>query len=101
MPAAQAIPQMQSDSRTENQLQSNIIRGIQPLLKNPMAIVSHLQGVQLFTGSNLVNHGLFQQLQGYFVSRINGAATIYDTAATATTLTLHSSADVTVSLICF
>lgn len=48
--------------------------------------------------TTILNHKLGKTPQGYIVVKKSAAATIYDTEFTATTMTLHSSAAVTVSL---
>lgn len=72
---------------------------LDPVLKNPLNSVRFLPNVELKTGVNRINHLLQQLQQGWFLTDIQGAAQIYRSAPfNATTLTLTSDADVTVSI---
>lgn len=72
---------------------------IDPLLKNRLSGCSFLTDVELTSGTTVINHKLGRQMLGWFVVDISGAATIYRSAAfNDKTLTLTSSAPVTVSL---
>lgn len=72
---------------------------LNPVLANPMTNMSILENIKLTTGTNVINHLLGQVQQGWVIIDIQGAATIYRNAPfNSTTLSLSSSADVTVSL---
>jgi hypothetical protein len=72
---------------------------LNPLLTNPVNNVQILSNVSLVTGNNVLNHGLGKLQQGWFLTDIQGAATVYRSADfNTTTLTLHSSANVVVSI---
>jgi hypothetical protein len=72
---------------------------INPFLANPTNNISILNDVKLINGVTIINHLLGQTPQGWFITDINGAATVYRSAPyTSTTLTLTSSAAVTVSI---
>lgn len=72
---------------------------LDPLLANPLNSVLLLKNIALISGVTVINHRLNAQLQGWFITDINGAATIYRSAPLSdTTLTLTSNAAVTVSL---
>lgn len=72
---------------------------LDPLLKNPINGVQLLKGVQLNSGSTVINHLLGRQMQGWFITDIDGAATIYRSEDfNDLTLTLTSSAAVTVNI---
>jgi hypothetical protein len=75
---------------------------IGPLLDNPSLNSIILKNVSLATGSNVVNHKLGRNLQGWKPTRIRSAATIYDQQDTNQTpnltLILVSSAPVVVDL---
>lgn len=75
---------------------------INPIVTNPLVNGRAIQNVELVTGANVVNHKLGRKLQGWLITGINGAASIYDTQASnqlsARTLNLVSNADVTISL---
>lgn len=72
---------------------------LDPILRNPLNSVSIIKGVELSSGSNVINHLLGREQQGWFIVDINAAATIYRSAAfNDLTLTLTSSANVTVNI---
>jgi hypothetical protein len=72
---------------------------LNPIIGNPMTNMRILPNVTLATGNNVINHGLGKTQQGWVVIDIQGAATIYrDAPFNNTTLTLHASAGVIVSL---
>lgn len=72
---------------------------LNPVLSNPLNNVRVLQNVQLASGTNVINHGLGQTQQGWFLTDIQGAAVIYRNANfNSTTLSLHSDASVVVSI---
>ena len=75
---------------------------LDPVLANPMNNSSLLTGIALINGSNVINHKLGRMMQGWMISDINGAATIYRSAPmNSLTLTLASNAAVTVNLVVF
>lgn len=68
---------------------------LNPVISNPVNSTHVLGGVSLAVGSNTVNHGLGRTLQGWFLTDIQGAATVYRSAPfNALTLTLTSDAAV-------
>jgi len=72
---------------------------LNPLLQNPLNSINILKNISLSNGSTVINHGLGRQQQGWFISDIQGAATIYRSAPfNALTLTLTSNAAVTVDI---
>ena len=75
---------------------------INPILDNPLVKGQQLIQISLTSGSNVINHKLGRKLQGWIITGINGAATIYDTQATnqmpELTLNLTSNASVTINL---
>jgi hypothetical protein len=72
---------------------------LNPALAQPMLGVNIIPNIQLAVGPNVINHKLGQQMQGWFVTDIQGMATIYRSAPmNSTTLTLTSSAAVTINL---
>ena len=72
---------------------------LNPVLANPMTNMRVLQNVSLTAGTNVINHGLGQAQQGWILTDIQGAATVYRTAPfNSTTLSLHSSASVIVNI---
>jgi len=72
---------------------------LNPVLANPILQGLQLTNVKLVSGTNVINHLLGQTQQGWFLTDINGAATVYRSAAfNNLTLTLTSSAACTVNL---
>lgn len=72
---------------------------LNPVIANPMTSVSILEDVVLTTGVNIINHKLGRPQSGWFLTDIQGVATVYRSAPfTALTLTLTSSANVTCSI---
>ncbi len=72
---------------------------IDPVLSNPMTNMSLLKNVSLVIGNNVINHLLGKIQQGWIITDIQGVADIYRSAPfNALTLTLNSSAIVTVSI---
>lgn len=75
-----AIPLVQTNDRTINQLQQNIKQAVQPLLSNAQNLGATLTSISLAVGSNTINHGLDRTLQGWSIVRLrNTFAEIYDT----------------------
>lgn len=72
---------------------------LNPLLQIPMLQGVAISNLVLKTGANQINHLLQRKPQGWFVTDINASATIYRSQPfNSNTLTLTSSAPVTVSL---
>jgi hypothetical protein len=72
---------------------------LNPVLGNPLTNMSILKNVNLISGVTVVNHGLQQIQQGWIILDQQGPASIYRSAPfNSTTLTLTSSAAVTVNL---
>lgn len=72
---------------------------LNPIISNPMTNMNILTNVRLSTGTNLINHGLGRVQQGWVVTDIQGSAVVYRNANfNSTTLSLSSSAGVTVSI---
>ena len=95
------IPQVQTASRTDNQAQQNIISALRHIFTNPLATVSYLKSVSLANGSTTIAHKLGTTAQGYLITKVNGAATVYCSAIDDTSLTLVSNAAVTADIIVF
>lgn len=75
---------------------------IDPVISNPLIQGSLLTNVALKSGTNIINHGLARNLQGYIVVLNAVAATFSDNQLTnpspQLTLSLNSTANTTVSL---
>lgn len=72
---------------------------IEPFLTNNLNSVNILQGISLINGVNTINHKLGRTQQGWFLTDINAAATIFRSEAFNTkTLTLTSNAACVVNI---
>lgn len=68
---------------------------LNPVIANPLNTAKILSSVALVIGSNTINHGLGRQMTGWFLTDIQGAATVYRSAPmNASTLILTSDAAV-------
>ena len=74
---------------------------IDPVLANPTNNISILSNVSLINGTNVINHKLGRTPQGWIVTDVQGAASIYRPSTAQfndLTLTLISNAAVTASI---
>lgn len=101
----QSIAKVQTNNREVNQLQSNILSYLNTLGQNALLSGTILTEQSLVNGSNTINHKLDRKLQGWFIIRQRGPASIYDNQDSNTspnrTLILISSADVSVDIFVF
>jgi hypothetical protein len=75
---------------------------LQPLLDSPTLQGNNLTGIALINGSTTVNHLLGRVQQGWILTDVNGAATIYRSGSfNATSMVLVSNAAVTVNIYVF
>lgn len=75
---------------------------LNPVLANPMSNGIFLTGINLINGVVTINHLLGKKMQGWLITDINAAATIFRTTAfNDKTLTLSCNATVTVNLYVF
>ena len=96
-----SIPQVQTNSRTDNQAQSNIIQALKPLVQNHLAVISLVQGLVLTSGVNIVNHGLAQAPTGMIVTYLSANIVIYAQSYTSTKATFTTSGAATADIIFF
>lgn len=74
-------------------------QALNPIISNLILSGIPITNVILNNGETIINHGLGRLMQGFSVTDINGAATVYRSAPfNSKTLTLTSSALVTVNL---
>lgn len=74
-------------------------QALNPLLSNPRAGSKILQKINLINGVTIIPHRLGRMQQGWSITDINGAATIFRSAPfNSTNLTLTSDAVVTVNI---
>lgn len=101
----QSIAKVQTVDRTVNQLQSNIISAVNPILANPIVSGTILTSVSLVVGSNTISHNLNRNLQGWIIIRQRALSQIYDTQDSnpnpSITLILVASSAVVVDLYVF
>jgi hypothetical protein len=94
-----ALPRFSTKDQALTLLQSNWSSQIDPVLAFPPNKGFILQGVSLSTGVNVINHKLARKPQGYIITDIDAAATIFRSAPlNDTTLTLTSNADAVASI---
>lgn len=83
-------------------LQTNWTSQLNPVLANPLTNASILKNVALVTGVNVINTKLGQTLQGWFISDINAAVSVFRSAPLSNlTLTLTSSGPAVASIVVF
>lgn len=99
------LPSYQTSDLTLTLLQSNWATLLNPVLDNPIVQGDILEGIQLASGANTINHKLGRKLRGWFIVRQRALASIYDTQDTnptpAVTLRLTSNASVKVDIFVF
>lgn len=94
-----ALPLQQTDNKDLSLLQTKWKSQIDPVLANPATDMSILKDVKLVSGVNVINHLLGKTQQGWIITDIQAAATIYRSAPfNNLTLTLTSSANTTVNI---
>jgi hypothetical protein len=72
---------------------------LNPVIANPLNNVKIIQGYNLVSGINRINHGLGQLQQGWFLTDVNAAITVYRSSPfNNQTLTLTSSGAATVNI---
>lgn len=93
------LPLLQTADQTLSQMQTRWKSILDVPLANPFNNISLLSNVVLKSGNNQIAHLLGRLQMGWFITDINGAATIYRyQPLTSTYLYLNSSAAVTISL---
>lgn len=100
-----SLPIFQDDNKNFTMMQTKWAAALEPIIDLPLNDSVLLKGVVLTTGTNQVNHKLGRKIQGWIVVRQRSAASFYDTQDLnqhpTLTLSLVSSANVTVDLVCF
>lgn len=99
------LPIFISGNRDMVMMQTKWSAIIDPVLNFPVNNGIILQDVVLTTGDNTINHKLGRDLQGWFITRLRAAATIFDkqdaNSFPQLTLVLNTSANVTVDMVVF
>lgn len=93
------LPYLQSDNSVLNQLQTKWRSVLNPVIANELTNGFPIENVSLANGVTVINHLLGRKMMGWFITDINGAATVYRSKAlNDKTLTLTSNASVVVNL---
>ena len=93
------LPISQTDILPLNLMQKTWAATLNPVLANPATNPGILTGIVLIEGTNVINHRLGQIQQGWVVSDINAAITLYRSEPfNALTLTLIASGPAIVNL---
>lgn len=96
------LPIFNTQVKELSMMQTQWAQQLNQLLDDPMSKGLILLGVSLASGATTINHLLGRKLQGWQIVDINGAATVYRSQPkNDKTLTLTSSAAVTVDLFVF
>lgn len=92
----------QLSSNLDWSLANNIwAQTLNPLIANPTNSIQILQNIVLIAGKNIINHKLGRQMQGWFLTDVQGAMTDYPYRSAPMnnlTLTLTSTVNVTVNI---
>lgn len=97
-----SLPLFQTPDQTLSLLQTRWKSVLDPVISEPFNSGLILSSVPLINGTTVINHTLGRMQQGWVLTDIQGVASIYrEEAFNALTLTLTSSAAVTVDIFVF
>ena len=98
--ALRALKKLITGSFELNQVQANLDQLWTQLSLNPFVTGQWLKSQALANGTTKLSHSLGRLPQGWIITNVNGAATIYlaSNSLTTTSLSLTSSAAVTVDI---
>lgn len=98
-----SVARVQTQDREVNQLQQNVITGINQLQNQLTSTPSNgtFLDTHLNTGDTVVNHNLGRLPTGYIITNNNSAAIIFRKEFTASTVILNSSQGVDITLFLF
>jgi len=103
--STRALANVQTTDLKLEQIQASTRTATQSQRSNPINGGTTLTSVNLNAGDNTIPHKLSQKLQGWFIVRLRGSATIYDkqdsNPSPDKNLVLNSSASVTVDIFVF
>lgn len=72
------LPQFQgADDPVLQMMQNRWAAILNPVISNPLNVVTILESVSLVSGANTINHLLQRKMQGWFILDLNAAVTIY------------------------
>lgn len=93
------LPIIKDDNTPFQLMQSKWSSQINPVLSNPIMNGSKLDNITLTTGVNVINHKLSKLMQGWFITDITGAVTVFRSQPfNDKTLVLTASGGCTISL---
>lgn len=96
-----AIGNQQTNDVNLEKIQANTRSATQSSRANPLNSGTILKSTSLSVGSNVIPHKLGQKLQGWFITDINAASSIYKTESNDKTITLNSSVACIIDLFVF
>jgi hypothetical protein len=97
-----ALPLFQTSVKELSLMQTQWKSQLDPVLASPLTGPSILNGVVLASGANTINHKLGQTPQGWFITDINAAITVYRSQPfNPLTLTLTASGAATVNIVVY
>lgn len=97
-----SLPYFQTDDRQFSLMQTGWKSALEPVIDNPIVNGILIKNVELINGVTAVNHLLGRKMQGWFITDMNAAATVYRSSPLNNlTLKLTSNAAVIVNLYCF
>lgn len=75
---------------------------LNPIIGNPLTNPRIIKSISLINGATVINHGLQQMQQGWYIVDLNAAATIYKSQPfNSNTLTLTSNLACVIDLVVF
>lgn len=93
------LPIFKDDNQNLMLMQNNWVAQLNPLLASPISKGLLLNNIALSSGANVINHKLSRNMQGWFITDIDNAASIYRSAPfNNSTLTLTSNVTCNVAL---
>lgn len=88
-----------NDNSSFSRMQTQWSEQLNPLIANPMLNGIFLTSITLVAGVNVINHKLSKKQQGWFITDIDSAVSIYRSQPfNAQTLTLTSSGSAVINL---
>jgi hypothetical protein len=94
-----SLPIFKMNEKSVQLLQTTWASQLNPIVGNAVLKGLQLDAVSLINGVTIINHLLSRKQQGWFITDVNAAATIYRSAPfNDTTLTLSSNADCVVNI---
>lgn len=96
------LPKIKNDDSTLQLMQDKWASILNPVISQPLSSANILTNVELIAGTNVINHLLARKMQGWIVSDIDAASSIFRSSPlNDKTLTLDSSANCIVNLVVF